>query len=98
MRVLSHVVEQQSEVIAFLTDPRTHGAAEVARIDTHGAVVVLAGDRAYKLKRAVRFPYMDFSTVALRRRAAEAELVLNRRTAPTLYLAVEPVTRTATGR
>ena len=97
MRVLSHVVEQQSEVIAFLTDPRTHGAAEVARIDTHGAVVVLAGDRAYKLKRAVRFPYMDFSTVALRRRAAEAELVLNRRTAPTLYLAVEPVTRTATG-
>lgn len=93
----SHVVEAQDEVIAFLTDPRTHGGAEVARIDTHGAIVVLAGDRAYKLKRAVRFPYMDFSTLALRRRAAEAELALNRRTAPTLYLAVEPVTRTPSG-
>ncbi len=97
MSAPGHVVERQDEVIAFLADPRTHGGAEVTRIDTHGAIVVLARDRAYKLKRAVRFPYMDFSTLELRRRAAEAELIVNRRTAPALYLAVEPVTRTAPG-
>jgi aminoglycoside phosphotransferase family enzyme/predicted kinase len=97
MSAPSHVIEDQSEVIAFLADPRTHGGAAVERIDTHGAVVVLAGERAYKLKRAVRFPYMDFSTLALRRRACEAELELNRRTAPELYLAAEPVVRTRAG-
>lgn len=93
----SHVVEDQSETIAFLADPRSHGGVAVERIDTHGAIVVLAGDRAYKLKRAVRFPYMDFSTVALRRRACEAELTLNRRTAPALYLGIEPIVRTPSG-
>ncbi len=97
MGVASHVVEDQREVIAFLCDPRTHGGAAVERIDTHGAVVALAGERAYKLKRAVKFPYMDFSTLALRRRACEAELALNRRTAPSLYLAATPITRAAAG-
>ena len=53
------VVEDQSEVIAFLA---AH-LSPVKRIDTHGAVVFLASERAYKLKRAVKFPYMDFSTV-----------------------------------
>jgi aminoglycoside phosphotransferase family enzyme/predicted kinase len=93
----SHLVEDQSAAIAFLADPRSHGGAAVERYDTHGAVVVLAGERAYKLKRAVRFPYMDFSTLALRRRACEAELRLNRRTAPSLYLAVEPIVRHPSG-
>lgn len=93
----SHIVEDQSEAIAFLADPRNHGGAPIERIDTHGAVVVLAGDRAYKLKRAVRFSYMDFSTLALRKRACEAELALNRRTAPALYLGVEPIVRMPSG-
>lgn len=93
----SHVVEDQSEAIAFLAAPESHGGAAVERIDTHGAVVVLAGARAYKLKRAVKFPYMDYSTLALRRRACEAELALNRRTAPELYLAALPITRAPDG-
>src|SRR5579883_1196122 len=97
MTAPSHVVEDQSEAIAFLADPRSHGGAAVERIDTHGAVVVLAGERAYKLKRAVRFPYMDFSTLDLRRRACEAELRLNRRTAPSLYLGIAPIARTESG-
>jgi hypothetical protein len=51
----------QSEVFSFLNDAKTFGAAGfIRRIDTHGAVVFLVGDDAYKVKRAVRFPFMDF--------------------------------------
>lgn len=87
----------QREVIAFLASPRTHGDAAVERHETHGALVFLAGDRAYKLKRAVRFPYMDFSTPKLRRHYCLAELEVNRRTAPELYLEVRAITRGAGG-
>ena len=54
----------QQDVIAFLSDPRSYGLGdgEVERRETHGAIVFLAGDRAWKLKRAVRYPYMDYST------------------------------------
>jgi len=92
-----HNVEDQSAAIAFLASPATHGGAAVERIDTHGSVVVLAGDFAYKLKRAVRFPYMDFSTFERRRAMCEAELALNRRAAPEIYLGVEPIARRADG-
>jgi len=54
----------------------------VERSETHGAVVFLAGDRAYKLKRAVKYPYLDYSTPELRRKACLAELEVNRRAAP----------------
>jgi len=91
------LVEDQAEVIAFLEAPATHGGAPVHRIETHGALVFLAGDRAWKLKRAVRYDYMDFSTPERRRACCEAEVRLNRRTAPTLYLGVVPVTRVAGG-
>jgi aminoglycoside phosphotransferase family enzyme/predicted kinase len=88
---------RQDEAIAFLAAPASHGAAKVERIDTHGAVVFLAGDRAYKLKRAVAFSYMDFSTVAKREAACRAELTLNRRIAPELYLAVQAIRRRGDG-
>jgi uncharacterized protein len=81
------VVEDQSAVIAALE----RRLAPAKRIDTHGAVVFLSGDRAYKLKRAVEFPYMDFSTAARRRAMCEAEVEINRRLAPEIYLGVEPV-------
>lgn len=83
----------QEVVIAFLSDPQAHGGAAVERVETHAAIVFLAGDRALKLKRAVRYPYLDFSTVERRHEACLAELALNRRTAPTLYRGVEPVVR-----
>ena len=60
-------------------------------------MVFMAGDRVYKLKRAVRFPYMDYGTLAKRAAACEAEVRLNRRTAPSLYLGVAPVLRGAEG-
>ena len=93
-----HVIQDQSEAIAFLADPQSHGGAKVTRIETHGAIVFLADDRAYKIKKAVRYPYMDFATVALREAACKAELALNRRTAPDLYLRAEPICRDRQGR
>ena len=90
---------EQRAVIAFLSTPEAYGlcAGAVERIDTHISVVWLAGDRAFKLKRAVHFDYVDFSTIALRRDACEAEIRLNRRTAPALYRGVHAVTREADG-
>jgi aminoglycoside phosphotransferase family enzyme/predicted kinase len=87
----------QSETIAFLASPATHGGAEVRRIDTHASVVFLAGSRAWKLKRAVRYDYLDFSTVERRRAMCEAELRINRRIAPGIYAGVRPVTREPDG-
>ncbi|PWC80603.1 hypothetical protein TSH100_29420 [Azospirillum sp. TSH100] len=87
----------QGEVIAFLGDPRTHGGQAVERLDTHAALVFLAGDRALKLKRAVRYPYLDFSTVEKRHASCMAELAINRRTAPTLYRGVAAIRRGADG-
>jgi uncharacterized protein len=87
----------QTDVIRLLSDAATHGGAPVQRIDTHASVVFLAGDRAFKLKRAVKYDYLDFSTLDRRRRFCEAELRINRRTAPALYRRVIPVVRTAAG-
>jgi aminoglycoside phosphotransferase family enzyme/predicted kinase len=81
----------QREIVAFLS----RDAAE--HITTHASHVVLAGDRALKLKRAVKYSYLDFSTPELRRVACTTELTLNRRTAPDVYLAVKPVTRETDG-
>lgn len=67
------------------------------RIDTHTAIVFLAGARAWKLKRAVRFDYLDFSTVERRKAMCEAEVRLNRRTAPAVYRGVVAVTRAPDG-
>jgi uncharacterized protein len=91
--------EDQRDVVAFLKDASSYGEGvdRVEVLETHVSLVFLAGKRAYKLKRAVKFPYLDFSTVELRRRACKAELDLNRRTAPALYLKVRGLFRSATG-
>lgn len=89
---------RQAAVIAFLCDPATHAGREVQRIDTHGALVFLAGDRAYKIKRAVTLPFFDFSTLDLRHRACVEEVRLNRRAAPDLYLGLGAVVRHDDGR
>ena len=89
--------EDQTAVIDFLASPATHGGVAVERIDTHTSVVFLAGPRAYKLKRAVRFDYLDFSTIDRRRDMCEAEVRLNLRTAPTLYRRAVAVTCAAGG-
>lgn len=94
------IVEDQRELIEFLSRPASYSApgAAVERIDTHSAIVFLVGSQAYKLKRSVRYDYLDFSTVERRRAFCEAEVALNRRTAPDLYEGVVPVTRDVHGR
>ena len=89
------MVDDQRATIAFLSDPSSYGPSinQVERHETHISFVFLAGERAYKLKRAVKYPYLDFSTVERRRQTCEAELRLNRRTAPELYLEVRPIIR-----
>ena len=94
---LNDIVEDQQRVVDFLSDPASHGGDPVETICTHGAYVFLVGERAIKLKRAVKFPYMDFSTVAKRHAVCEAELRLNRRTAPMLYRSVASVTEDGNG-
>lgn len=88
----------QEKVFAFLGDPATHGGANVRRIDTHAASVFLAGERVYKVKRAVKFPFLDYSSLAKRKAACESELAVNRPFAPDLYRRVVAITREANGR
>jgi aminoglycoside phosphotransferase family enzyme/predicted kinase len=97
-QVILMVSDDQSEVIEFLASPATHGEPIVERIDTHTSLVFLVGSHAYKLKRAVQFDYVDFSSLERRQYCCEAEVRLNRRTAPTLYKAVVPVVRSDDGR
>ena len=84
----------QANVLDFMGRPRSYAPppATVERIETHASVVFLAGPLAYKVKRAVKYPFLDFSTLARRREACVNELRVNRRTAAQLYLEVLPVT------
>src|SRR6476469_1712575 len=80
--------DSQRAVIEFLSDPATFDGMAVKRIDTHAASVFLVGDRAHKIKRAVRFSFLDFSTLAKRKAACEAEIAVNRSFAPAIYRGV----------
>lgn len=93
------VASVQSSVINFLSRPESYGGdvTEVDKVETHISVLFLAGDRVFKLKRAVEYPYLDFSTLDRRRRYCEAEVVVNTRTAPSLYKGCIPVTRSDDG-
>ena len=89
----------QAEVIGFLADPALYAGVErVDRFETHGNLVFLAGSEAWKIKRAVRFPYMDLSTLEKRRAACMREVEVNRQFAPDLYLGCVPIMRTPGGK
>ena len=85
----------QEKVFAFLTDPATHPG--VYRIDTHAASVFLEGTRALKVKRAVRYPYLDYSTLSKRKAACDEEMKINRQFAPQIYRRVVPITQGSDG-
>src|SRR5260370_34408997 len=85
----------QERVFAFLTDPATH--PHVHRIDTHAASVFLEGDRALKIKRAIRFPYLDYSTLEKRKAACDEEMKINSLFAPQIYRRVVPITQSNDG-
>ncbi len=73
-----------------------HFARGARRIDTQGAIVFLEGDEAIKIRRAIRLPFLDYSTLDKRKAAAEAEIALNRPYAPRIYRDAAPIRRTAT--
>lgn len=87
----------QQDVIAFLANPPTHGVDHVTRIDTHAAHVFLAGSRALKIKQAVKYPFLDYSTLERRKGACEQEIAINRPFAPQIYRGVVAITREGDG-
>ncbi|WP_106754040.1 AAA family ATPase [Pannonibacter carbonis] len=86
----------QGEALAVL-DKIVARTPDACRIDTHANIIFLIGPDAYKMKRAVRFPFLDYSTLELRRTAVAAELTRNRLFAPDLYLGEASITREADG-
>jgi uncharacterized protein len=86
----------QDEVLAFLADGAGTGAP-MQRIDTHISIVFLAPDRVFKIKRAIKLPFLDNSTLESRGRTCEEELAVNAGDAPTIYRRVVAITRGARG-
>ncbi|TAN39641.1 MAG: hypothetical protein EPN25_10710 [Nitrospirae bacterium] len=68
-----------------------HNPESVGLVQTHISWVFLAGDRVYKVKKALNLGFLDYSTLPRRRKACEAEVLLNRRLSPTVYLRIVPV-------
>jgi aminoglycoside phosphotransferase family enzyme len=79
--------------VDFLKRPAAYpdSPAQVVAIETHMSWVFLTEGYAYKLKKPVRYPYLDFSTLEARRLDSEAEVRLNSRLAPAVYLGVTPL-------
>jgi uncharacterized protein len=73
---------RQDVALALLDEHVRKGAAK--RIDTHASIVFLEPDRVLKIKRAVRLPFLDYSTLTKRKQACEDELAVNRRFAPSI--------------
>jgi uncharacterized protein len=87
----------QQRVLDFLDASSFGVAKDGKRIDTHASMVFLGGDRALKIKRAVRLPFLDYSTLEKRKRACEEELKVNAGNAPQLYRRVVAITRSSDG-
>jgi aminoglycoside phosphotransferase family enzyme len=79
--------------VGFLANPGSYPhAPETVRIEeTHMSWVFLAGDLVYKLKKPVRYPFLDFGTLSAREHFVREEVRLNRRLAPEVYLAATPL-------
>jgi aminoglycoside phosphotransferase family enzyme/predicted kinase len=71
--------------------------SEVTHLETHISHIFLAGDLVYKIKKAVRFSFLDYSTPARRKHFLQEELRLNRRLAPSVYLGILPVSHDGCG-
>lgn len=89
----------QDEALAFLNGLPSDDPAhpDIKRINTHANIIFLVGTRAYKIKRAIRYPFLDYSTLALREEACKAEISCNKPNAPMIYRQALPVTRADDG-
>lgn len=92
---LSGSDSEETQLIAFLSDPASYPdhPERIDTIKTHAARVFLAGTKAYKIKKHIKLPFLDFSTRELRHQALERELELNRDHAPDIYLGLVAINR-----
>lgn len=84
--LLSRIRQDLAQAKAFPVATR-----RVSTSETHISLVFLTDTRAYKLKKPVKFPFLDYSTLELRRAACDDEVRLNRRLAPDVYLGVRAI-------
>ncbi|MGO8905900.1 MAG: AAA family ATPase [Solirubrobacteraceae bacterium] len=94
------VAERRDEraLLRALADPGTYqGRPQVVVHETHASWVFVAGDRAYKVKKPVALGFLDYSTLARRRRACHEEVRVNRYLAPGLYLGVRAIVKSGAG-
>lgn len=98
-RSRSLTVSEETDKVAFLQRPASYpeGTTRVEVKETHMSWVFLTDGHAYKLKKPVRYEFLDFSTAALRHHFCQEELRLDRRMAPDVYLAVVALTSTSQG-
>lgn len=89
------ITQDQSGIVAFLSSANAFAdnSGEIGRASTHISEIFIGKDRVFKLKRAVKYPYLDFSTPEIRHVFCEAEVRVNRRTAPDLYIGIQPITK-----
>jgi hypothetical protein len=92
-QTLDDVEPRLGAKVAFLSSPTTYRDINVVDTrETHMAWVFLAGERVYKLKKPVRYPFLDYGTLEARRHTCNEEVRLNRRLAPDVYLGVARLT------
>jgi aminoglycoside phosphotransferase family enzyme/predicted kinase len=91
---VQEVQVDHAQLVEALSDPAfyDHPVDEVRFLQTHISSVFLTGDFVYKLKKPVNFGFLDFSTVELREQYCRAEVELNRRLAPSVYIKAAPIT------
>jgi len=88
----------QAAVVAALMDSALHGVSDpVEHHETHISHVFIAGERAYKLKKAVVLPFLDYGTLERRRYFCHEEIRLNRPLAPDVYVGVRAIARGESG-
>jgi uncharacterized protein len=101
MKAAAHSREPVSmrDKVAYLSRPDSYRPSvdKVEIKETHMSWVFLAGDRVYKMKKPVRYPYLDFRTLAAREINCRAEIRLNRRLAPDVYRGVARLTLDPSG-
>src|SRR5438094_1822224 len=90
---------QSQELVSFLEVPASypHGPREVRSIQTHISWVFVTTPFVFKVKKAVNFGFLDFSTLEKRRHFCQRELELNRRLCPSVYLDIVPIYKSASG-
>lgn len=91
--------QSQASVIEFFRAMTSDDPSrpDVHQVSTHANVIFLVGSLAFKIKRDVKYPFLDYSSLALREQACKAEITFNQPNAPQIYREALPVTRETDG-